>query len=122
MTDTIVLKPVPESVKAARDAVALVASVWGINDYIPRVVVSELVSNAVRASTPGDHIVVRAYQMNGKRFIEVWDQADGMPKAQTPDETDECGRGLILLSFLVERWGVRPLNERGKVVYAELRP
>ncbi|WP_207943074.1 ATP-binding protein [Actinomadura sp. KC345] len=112
----------PESIKTARDAVSLVASVWGINDYIPRVVVSELVTNAVRHSAPDDHIVVRAYQMNGKRFIEVWDQADGMPRTQTPAETDECGRGLILLSFLVERWGVRPLNERGKVVYAELRP
>lgn len=121
MTDTIVLKPVPESIKVARDAVAFVASTWGIDDYIPRVVVSELVTNALRVSTPDDHIIVRAYQRNGMRTIEVWDQADSMPQMQTPSDTDECGRGLILLEFLVERWGVRPLSSGGKVVYAELR-
>lgn len=31
------------------------------------------------------------------------------------------GRGLALMAELVQRWGVRPLDEGGKITWAKLR-
>jgi anti-sigma regulatory factor (Ser/Thr protein kinase) len=122
MADTIVLKPVAESIKAARDFVALVAGALGRDDYVPRVVASELVTNALRhaATGPDDVIIIRAYVRAGRLVIEAWDRSDDRPVVRDPDDTSETGRGLLLMSCLVERWGVRPLAEGGKVVFAEL--
>lgn len=120
---TIVLKPTHESAKAARDYVAMVVSAWRADDYIPRLVVSELVTNALRVSKPDQHIIVRVFRSEaGETVIEVWDQAEGMPTPLAPALQDEGGRGLIILSDLVVRWGRRPLAHRGtgKVVYAVL--
>lgn len=121
MTDTIILKPVPESIKIARDFMVLIAGAWGIEDYLPRTVVSELVTNAVRHSSEHQFIVLRAYMNAGRKMIEVWDQSYDWPVINNPDETEEGGRGLLLLTSLVRRWGARPIPEGGKVVFAELK-
>lgn len=120
MTDTIILKPVPESIKAARDFVALVAGGWGIDDYLPRLVVSELVTNALRVSAGHQHIIVRAYMNAWRPIIEVWDQSPEHPVIRDPGEDEVSGRGLLLLSGLVACWGTRPVAEGGKIVFAEL--
>ncbi|MFD0901744.1 ATP-binding protein [Actinomadura sediminis] len=122
--DTIVLRAAVESVKEARDAVAKMSDTWGIPGEIPCLVVSELATNAIvhGASGPTDHIVVRAYEMdNGKRVIEVWDRGETWPEpGQVPEDDTESGRGLLLVDALTDGWGVRPLNEGGKVVFAKL--
>jgi anti-sigma regulatory factor (Ser/Thr protein kinase) len=49
---------------------------------------------------------------------EVWPSATPPPAA--PDA--ECGRGLLLVDALADRWGVTPRADGpGKVVWAELR-
>lgn len=121
MTDTIILKPVPESIKAARDFVALIAGDWRIDDYVPRMIVSELVTNAVRAYLIDQHIVVRAYKNAGRPTIEVWDQCTKQLVITNPDEGEEGGRGLFLLTALAARWGTRPVSGGGKVVFAEVK-
>ncbi|GAA2639452.1 ATP-binding protein [Actinomadura fulvescens] len=120
MEDTIVLKPVPEAIKSARDHVGMIASALHMDDFIPRLIVSELAANAWRHAKPDDHIIVRAYPLHGRLVVEVWDQSDEMPVIQHPDVTQEDGRGLMILSQLVFRWGTRPVAEGGKIVFAEI--
>jgi two-component sensor histidine kinase len=84
-------------------------------------VVTELVTNSYR-HVGGGHIVVRIFPHAGEPLtvIEVWDQSSALPVVQGDDDYAESGRGLLLMSELVHGWGVRPLNEEGKIVWATL--
>ncbi|TDE32625.1 hypothetical protein E1289_15055 [Actinomadura sp. 6K520] len=46
---------------------------------------------------------------------------EGRPVVQAEDHAAVSGRGLLLVAELVHAWGVRPLNEGGKVTWAALR-
>jgi hypothetical protein len=116
----VVLKPVPEATKEGRDLIEFAFGSWGLDTYTPRLVVSELVTNAVRVSPEGRYVVVRAHLNAGVPTIEVWDGSDEPPVLRTGDVTDEGGRGLFIVDLLCVRWGVRPCTEGGKVVWAEL--
>ena len=52
-------------------------------------------------------------------LIEVRDRATYQPRKQRPDENDEHGRGLQIVSALATRWGTRP-TEHGKAVWCML--
>ncbi|MFG3253425.1 ATP-binding protein [Streptomyces sp. NPDC048172] len=82
---------------------------------------SELVTNAVRAPAPRDRQVeFTARAAEGALRLEVADAGDGRPEPREAGETDESGRGLFLIAALTERWGV---SERavGKTVWCELK-
>ncbi|MFB4315501.1 ATP-binding protein [Actinomadura sp. 21ATH] len=119
---TLVIKAHPESIKEARDFVALTFGTWGLEDFLARIVVSELATNAVKhGSREDDLVVVRTYRRDdGCAVIEAWDRSDAVPALRPGDHASESGRGLLLLEQLVRRWGTRPLAEGGKVVFAEL--
>lgn len=120
--EMIVLPALESSVKAAREWIAKIATeVWQIDDYIPRLAISELCTNAIRHSTPDQQIIARAYERAGKRIAEIWDQSPALPVPRHAAPTDENGRGLALLTHLVAHWGTRPLSpaETGKIVYVE---
>ncbi|MFB4313445.1 ATP-binding protein [Actinomadura sp. 21ATH] len=93
------------------------------DDYVGRLVVTELVTNAYRHVGYG-FIVVRVFldERDGAAVIEVWDQGTHMPSPRPEDHEATCGRGLLLVGELVQAWGVRLLNEEGKVVWARLAP
>jgi anti-sigma regulatory factor (Ser/Thr protein kinase) len=75
--------------------------------------VSELVTNAVRhASTGGSALVLWLR-------IEVHDADPRMPQPRTPDMLDGSGFGFVLLDALADKWGVRE-STTGKAVWAEL--
>ncbi|GAA2623078.1 ATP-binding protein [Actinomadura fulvescens] len=120
MNETIILRPEPEAIKSARDHVAMIAGALHFDDFLPRLIVSELATNAWRQSAPDDHIVVRAYPWREHLVIEVWDQSDKIPVIQFPGGMEEGGRGLMIISELVVRWGTRPVAEGGKIVFAEI--
>ena len=113
-----------EAVREARDFVGLVFGGWGLTDYVARTVVSELATNAVvHGSAEGDPVVVRAYRgEDGIPVVETWDRSDDLPMIRPVNYGVESGRGLLLIQGLVRRWGTRPLNEGGKVVWAEIDP
>lgn len=120
--DVIVLPVCEASVRYARSWMAKIASeVWKMDDYIPRLAISELATNAIRHSALDRQIVARAYIRGGKHILELWDQCPALPEARQADPDEEGGRGLFLLARLVARWGVRPLSppEAGKIVYVE---
>lgn len=80
-------------------------------------VVSELVTNAVRAGSPT--VVVTIAVEAGRVLVRVTDEAQGWPEQRAAGIHDVGGRGLPLVSALSTAWGVRPAA-RGKVVWAEL--
>ncbi|MFD0691512.1 ATP-binding protein [Actinomadura fibrosa] len=92
------------------------------DDYVGRLVVTELVTNSYKHSGTS-FIVVRVFrdERDGLVVLEVWDQGDEMPVVQDPGPGAVGGRGLLLMSALVVEWGVRPLNEVGKIVWARCR-
>jgi anti-sigma regulatory factor (Ser/Thr protein kinase) len=90
------------------------------DDYIGRLVVTELVTNAYKHVGFG-HIVVRVVpeERGGHVRIEVWDESTARPVPKPEDLGATSGRGLLMMAELVHDWGVRPLNNaQGKIVWA----
>jgi anti-sigma regulatory factor (Ser/Thr protein kinase) len=137
LTDTLTLGALSTAVASARlHARALVAE-WAMADVAEDVelVVSELVTNAVVASTAADGqpsytdatgglptVHLRLWSDYVRIWIEVWDQSPRAPESTLPELDAERGRGLLLVDALSERWGwERVPGWPGKVVWAELR-
>ncbi|WP_141581785.1 ATP-binding protein [Actinomadura sp. WMMA1423] len=118
----IVIKAELEAVREAREFVALAFGGWGLEDFVARTVVSELATNAIKhGSREGDQVIVRAFRReDGAAVIEAWDRSTALPAVGPVDLAAESGRGLRLVEALARRWGTRPLNEGGKVVWAEI--
>jgi anti-sigma regulatory factor (Ser/Thr protein kinase) len=81
-------------------------------------VVSELVTNAVLHGL-GDVTLAVSMNDDDAVHVEVGDDQPDLADAtmQAPDA--ESGRGLLLVSRLADRWGVRP-ERGGKVVWADV--
>ncbi|MFI9574110.1 ATP-binding protein [Microbispora rosea] len=117
---------------------------WELADLAEtaELVVSELVTNAVRAT---DAVVsppmassmfpvalrtvalrVRVAPGRPSLFIEVWDVSDrdpvphGEAGGELGGELGESGRGLVLVGSLARRWGHYSAPDRGKIVWCEL--
>jgi hypothetical protein len=89
--------------------------------------VSELVTNAVKASGPGTGPDRMNQPMIGltlrleetSLLIEVWDADPAPPALQKEDLTCDYGRGLLLVDILGDTWG-HQAADHGKVVWCEL--
>jgi anti-sigma regulatory factor (Ser/Thr protein kinase) len=108
---------------AARDA--LVAAVSAAYPDLPPhaaadavVVVSELVTNAVRAGA--DQIDVDYVLNEHDLLIRVSDDAPGLPVRQTAGVLDTSGRGLQLVEALAQTWHTVARGAVGKSVQATI--
>ncbi|PKT67678.1 protein phosphatase, partial [Streptomyces populi] len=78
-------------------------------------VVSELVTNAIRYAVPP----IRLRLLCDTRLTcEVSDASSTAPRLRHARSTDEGGRGLFLVAQLSHRWGARHTAE-GKIIWAE---
>jgi serine phosphatase RsbU (regulator of sigma subunit)/anti-sigma regulatory factor (Ser/Thr protein kinase) len=113
------LTPTLEAARAARRFVRANLESWGLGEFADPVhsIVSELVTNAVQhAKTDLD---LRLRHRAGTMLVEVADR-DGRLVRPTPASAgDEHHRGLMIVSTLAARWGVRP-TDTGKIVWAEV--
>ncbi|WP_165978707.1 ATP-binding protein [Actinomadura darangshiensis] len=110
----------PRAPETARKWLAEVFRQRGLgDDYIGRTVVTELVTN-VHRHTDTKHIPVRLLLEDGHTVVEVEDRSDELPVVHAEDDDAESGRGLLMLSMLVQDWGVRALAKGGKVTWARL--
>ena len=91
---------------------------WGLIELLPttELLVSELVTNAVRYAQ--GKIGLRLI-LEGGLVVEVLDDSAALPRLRHPDDSDERGRGLQVVSQLAQRWGARRAAS-GKVVWCEL--
>ncbi|MFD0852843.1 ATP-binding protein, partial [Actinomadura adrarensis] len=113
--------PTGEAPGLARRFLAGLYREWGVeDDHAGRVVVSELVTNAYQHGAGS--IVVRVYRdrCDGEAVIEVWDEGPGLPILGTADGNATSGRGLMLMSGLVQGWGTRPVEGGGKIVWGRV--
>ncbi|MFJ3926811.1 ATP-binding protein [Streptomyces sp. NPDC090022] len=118
----------PRSVPRARSALHAVLADWGAGEelrHTAELVLSELVTNALRVRAPSDRQVgVRiAYSTSdGTLRLEVSDAGAGRPEVRRPGADEPEGRGLWVVEALSLRWGVGPRpGGIGKTVWSELK-
>jgi anti-sigma regulatory factor (Ser/Thr protein kinase) len=85
--------------------------------YDVELIVSELVTNAVRAGSK--KVIVCVGYQRSKVIVRVTDYATGWPEQREASVHDAGGRGLPLVSALSTAWGVR-MADSGKMVWAEV--
>jgi serine phosphatase RsbU (regulator of sigma subunit)/anti-sigma regulatory factor (Ser/Thr protein kinase) len=106
------------SARRARGLIRRPLTRWGLSGLtgVTELLVSELVTNSVRYAqgTIGLRLV-----LEGGLVIEVTDDSAALPRLRHPDDEDERGRGLQVISQLAHRWGARR-TATGKVVWCEL--
>jgi anti-sigma regulatory factor (Ser/Thr protein kinase) len=109
----------PAAVADARAHAERQLEEWGLGAYAftATLVVSELVTNAVRYSD--GPIDVRLILDGTVVVCEVADDSSTAPHLRHAEEFDEGGRGLYLTWQVSRRWGTRP-EPRGKTIWAEI--
>ncbi|MGW0701964.1 ATP-binding protein [Streptomyces sp. NPDC002867] len=126
-----------EAVRGARQFTRATLGQWELNHRFDDValVVSELVTNALRHALPSDTAPrenakeppVRLHLMRwtGRLVCAVRDPSHDGPMARESEEdfSAESGRGLFLVDSFSDGWGWHPLagSLRGKVVWALFR-
>lgn len=82
-----------------------------------RLVVSELVTNAVNAGSPEVNVTVAVHRAYVRLAVD--DYVPRRPQKRWAAPEDEHGRGLMIVASLSRAWGVDYV-QRGKQVWAEL--
>jgi anti-sigma regulatory factor (Ser/Thr protein kinase) len=119
------LAPLPGAVPCARLHTVSVLAEWGLGDLADdaALVISELMTNAVRASAalPARPPVL-LHLTAGQRSlrVEVHDSSPSEPVLCAPDPGAEHGRGLAVVAALSARYGSQRTGRCRKVVWAEL--
>ncbi len=141
------LGPLPGAVPCARLHARLVLTEWGqasLDDSV-ELIVSELMTNALRAST--DTVAGRpGYGADGRQqplglrlasdrrqvLVEVWDGITAPPVPGQVSHDGETGRGLLMVEAVSSRWGyyyparqppgTAPDERAAKVVWALIQP
>ncbi|WP_369251461.1 SpoIIE family protein phosphatase [Streptomyces sp. R41] len=109
----------PALVAPIRKQVADQLDVWGLSEatFTAELVVSELVTNAIRYGEPP--IRLRLIHDARTLIFEVSDSSHTAPHLRRAKTYDEGGRGLLLVAQLTQRWGSRHTAE-GKTIWAEM--
>ncbi len=107
----------PAAVADARADLNRQLSRWGLEEaaFTAELVLSELITNAIRYATGP----IRVRLLYDRTLIcEVSDTSSTSPHLRYAATEDEGGRGLFLVSQLVQHWGTRYTPE-GKIIWAE---
>ena len=97
---------VPSAVHTIRQMTNRQLTAWNLEDaaFTTELIVSELVTNAIRhASPPISLRLIRERTL----ICEVSDSSNTSPHLRRPLSTDEGGRGLFLVAQVAQRWGTR---------------
>lgn len=105
-------------VKIAREFTLTTLNNWGLSELTDdaRLVVSELVTNAVRHA--GEPTRLRLVHRASHVVCAVFDPREQAPVVTEADHFAETGRGLWLVESLSCSWGWRLLSGHGKFVWA----
>ena len=104
-----------------RDEVSLALKVWFLPELIwpTRQIASELFANAVdHTSSASIGVTIVRIEPLAVR-LEVADSSPVYPKILLVSDSDEAGRGLVVVEQLSRGWGVE-LTPNGKYVWAEV--
>ncbi|MFE9441480.1 ATP-binding protein [Streptomyces sp. NPDC006602] len=116
------------SVPRARALLNAMLRDWLIDQEVldtAELVLSELVTNALRARAPHDRqvgVCIAHSEDDGLLRLEVSDAGEGRPEMRGPGEDEAGGRGLLLVEALTHCWGVQEREGGlGKTVWAEIK-
>ncbi|MEV7751361.1 ATP-binding SpoIIE family protein phosphatase [Streptomyces griseofuscus] len=107
----------PAQVAVVRQAAGEQLAAWGLEEtaFVTELVVSELVTNAIRYGEPP----IQLRLIRDRALIcEVSDASSTSPHLRRAHAYDEGGRGLLLVAQLTQRWGSRQ-TAAGKTIWAE---
>ncbi len=107
----------PAMVAGARELAAGQLRTWGLTraEYTTELVVSELVTNAIRHGAPPIQLrLIRDHTL----ICEVTDASSTAPQLKRSPALDEDGRGLVLVDGLTHNWGTRQAPS-GKTIWCE---
>lgn len=109
----------PAAVAAIRNAAIGQLTAWGLDDlaFTTELVLSELITNAIRYATGPIHVRLL---LDRTLICEVADSSSTSPHLRYAATTDEGGRGLFLVAQLAEHWGTR-YTKSGKIIWVEQR-
>ncbi|MCZ0991084.1 SpoIIE family protein phosphatase [Streptomyces diastatochromogenes] len=110
----------PAEVAGARALVRGKLEEWGLDDasFVSELVVSELVTNAIRYGRPP--VSLRLLRDADRTLIcEVSDGGHTSPHLRRAGSEDEGGRGLFLVAQLTAMWGTR-YGPQGKTIWSEI--
>ena len=95
---------------------------WGAVEDAASLVLSELLTNAVRhGRVSGREVETHFARVPGGALrIEVHDASEQRPLMALPESGADGGWGLPLVDVLAEKWGVCDRPGAGKLVWAEL--
>ncbi|MEU6177522.1 SpoIIE family protein phosphatase [Streptomyces coeruleorubidus] len=107
----------PEVVADARAQATRQLAAWGLEaaSFVTELVVSELVTNAIRYGEPP----IQLRLIRDRTLIcEVSDGSSTAPHLRRARTFDEGGRGLLLVAQVTQGWGTRHTGN-GKTIWAE---
>jgi anti-sigma regulatory factor (Ser/Thr protein kinase) len=109
----------PSNIAPLRRVVTDTLQGWDVASVIDDIVliVSELVTNAVRYDGP--RVDLRVQLRAGVLRVVVHDGRSAPDSDLHPDDDAEGGRGLQIVEALARSWGIQPVPN-GKNVWAEL--
>jgi anti-sigma regulatory factor (Ser/Thr protein kinase) len=118
LRSSLVLGALLGAVPCARLHARSVLWEWGLTELsdVVELLVSELVTNALRASQAMEQeSPIRLWVLSDKSqvLITVWDGNLRPPVRIDVDEDTEGGRGLLLVETLSEQWGWYPAKDIG---------
>ncbi|MFJ6690196.1 SpoIIE family protein phosphatase [Streptomyces sp. NPDC091294] len=107
-------------VGTARRLVDRQLAAWHLDEaaYTTGLVVSELVTNAIRYGK--GPVRLRLIRDRGRLLTEVTDASSASPHLRRARENDEGGRGLFIVMRLSTHWGVRH-SRHDKTIWSEQR-
>jgi Histidine kinase-like ATPase domain len=117
----------PKPARAAREFAVATLQRWDAAQRSEDVaiVVSELVTNALRharptagGSQPSSRVRLALLQPGPCVLCAVADPSRAAPAVKSADVLAEAGRGLHVVDALADRWGYTPPTDAGKVVWA----
>ena len=109
--------PDPSAVAETRKNVCRQLAAWDLDEaaFVTELVVSELVTNAIRYGGPP----IQLRLIRDRNLIcEVSDASNTAPHLRRARTFDEGGRGLLLVAQLTQEWGTRQ-TYAGKTIWAE---
>ncbi len=109
----------PSVVATARRQTTDQLTAWGLEEaaFVTELLVSELVTNAIRYGQPPIQLRL-IHEKNSTLICEVSDASSTAPHMRRARTFDEGGRGLLLVAQLAQRWGTRHAAI-GKTIWAE---
>jgi anti-sigma regulatory factor (Ser/Thr protein kinase) len=122
---SIDLPPETESVGLARRFSDSSCRLLGFEHVVEnaRLLVSELVGNAIRYATSEIRVCLQRTD-GGRLRVEVHDDGNGEARPAPPPTADPLranGRGLLVVDEVADRWHVLDSGTGGKTVWFELR-